>query len=121
MWGEIRGESEVNAFNRRMPAPVLRQALTLAITAMAAVAAGTLVVLSTNDLGLSPVLLEVMGAFTTTGLSTGVTPEIDGVGHAVLMALMFLGRVGPLTLGVALVLRERERLYSHPEERPIVG
>ena len=121
VWGEIRGESEVNAFHRRMPAPVLRQALTLAIASMAAVAAGTLVVLSSNDMGLSPVLLEVMAAFTTTGLSTGVTPEINGVGHAVLMALMFLGRVGPLTLGVALVLRERERLYSHPEERPIVG
>jgi Trk-type K+ transport system membrane component len=37
------------------------------------------------------------------------------------MVLMFLGRVGPITLGVALVLRERERLFSHPEERPIVG
>jgi len=121
VWAEIRGENEVNAFNRRMPAPVLRQALTLAIVSMGAVSVGTLIVLSSNDLGLSEVLFEVTSAFTTTGLSTGVTPRINGVGHAVLMVLMFLGRVGPLTLGVALVLRERERLYSNPEERPIVG
>ena len=121
VWAEIRGENEVDAFNRRMPAPVLRQALTLAIVSMGAVSVGTLVVLSSNDLGLSQVLFEVMSAFTTTGLSTGVTPQINGVGHVVLMVLMFLGRVGPLTLGVALVLRERERLYSNPEERPIVG
>jgi Trk-type K+ transport system membrane component len=37
------------------------------------------------------------------------------------MVLMFLGRVGPITLGTALVLRERERLYRYPEERPIIG
>jgi Trk-type K+ transport system membrane component len=121
VWAEIHGENEVNAFNRRMPAPVLRQALTLAIVSMGVVSVGTLIVLSSNDLGLSEVLFEVTSAFTTTGLSTGVTPQINGVGHAVLMVLMFLGRVGPLTLGVALVLRERERLYSNPEERPIVG
>jgi Trk-type K+ transport system membrane component len=38
-----------------------------------------------------------------------------------LVPLMLLGRIGPLTLFVALVLRERERLFTHPEERPIIG
>lgn len=121
VWAELRGESEVNVFSRRIPTQAQRQALTLAVISVTAVVVGTLAVLATNDLGLSAILFEVMSAFTTTGLSTGITPELNGIGHGVLMVLMFLGRVGPLTLGVALVLRERERLYSHPEERPIVG
>lgn len=121
VWAELRGESEVNVFSRRIPTQAQRQALTLAVISVTAVVVGTLTILATNDLGLSAILFEVMSAFTTTGLSTGITPELNGFGHGVLMVLMFLGRVGPLTLGVALVLRERERLYSHPEERPIVG
>ena len=62
-----------------------------------------------------------MSAFSTVGLSTGITDDLDGVGQALLMPLMLIGRVGPLTLFVALVLRERDVLYRHPEERPLVG
>jgi trk system potassium uptake protein len=79
------------------------------------------VLVATNDLDLSSALFECISAFSTTGLSTGITGRLDGVGDAILMVLMFVGRVGPLTLGVALALRERERLFSHPEERPLVG
>ncbi len=82
---------------------------------------GARIVLATNDVTLAVALFEVMAAFTTAGLSTGITADLNSTGHAVLMVLMFLGRVGPLTLGVALVLRERERLYSNPEERPLIG
>jgi len=73
----------------------------------------------THPLGQS--LFEAISAFGTVGLSTGITAELTTIGQAVLIALMFLGRVGPQTLGVALVLRERERLFRHPEERPIIG
>ena len=121
VWAELRGENAVNVFNRRIPVQAQRQALTLTVISMSAVVIGTLAVLATSDFGLSAVLFEVMAAFTTTGLSTGITPDLNAFGRGVLMVLMFLGRVGPLTLGVALVLRERERLYSNPEERPIVG
>lgn len=118
---ELRGEREVAAFGRAVPAPVLRQALTIAILAVNAVVLATLVLVATNDLDLSAALFECISAFSTTGLSTGVTGGLDAVGDAILMALMFLGRVGPVTLGVALVLRERDRLFTHPEERPLVG
>lgn len=121
VWAEIRGESEVNAFTRRIPVGAQRQALAVAAISVNVVVIGALVMLGTNDLGLSQVLFEAISAFTTTGLSTGITTQLDGLGQAVLMVLMFLGRVGPLTLGVALVLRERDRRYSHPEERPLVG
>ena len=89
--------------------------------AVNAVVIGTLLVMATNDIEFSDALFECIAAFTTAGLSTGVTAGLNGFGQGVLIVLMFLGRVGPLTLGVALVLRERERLYTHPEERPLVG
>jgi trk system potassium uptake protein TrkH len=121
IWAELRSEREVVAFGRAVPAPVLRQALTIAVIAINAVVLATLVLVATNDLDLSSALFECISAFSTTGLSTGVTGGLDTVGDAILMTLMFLGRVGPVTLGVALVLRERERLFTHPEERPLVG
>jgi Trk-type K+ transport system membrane component len=118
---EIRGEAEVNAFRRRIPEAVQRQALTVAALSINTIVLGALVVLASNDLPFADVVFEVAAAFTTAGLSTGITAELNGLGHAVLMVLMFLGRIGPLTLGVALVLRERDRRYSHPDERPLVG
>ena len=121
VWAEVRGEREVAAFDRAIPSATLRQALTIAVIALNAVVLATLILVASNDLGLSSALFECVSAFSTTGLSTGVTGDLDTTGQAILMILMFLGRVGPITLGVALVLRERERLFSHPEERPIVG
>jgi Trk-type K+ transport system membrane component len=121
VWAELRSERQVAAFDRAIPAPTLRQALTITVVAITAVVLATLVVIASNDVGLSSGLFECISAFSTTGLSTGITASLNDVGKAILMALMFLGRVGPITLGVALVLRERERLFSRPEERPIVG
>jgi len=121
VWAELRGDPEVTAFRRRIPASVQRQALTIAVLAINAIVIGTLLVMSTNAIAFSDALFECIAAFTTAGLGTGVTAGLNVFGQGVLMLLMFLGRVGPLTLGVALVLRERERLYNHPEERPLVG
>jgi len=121
VWAELHGQREVVAFGRAVPPATLRQALTVAVVAAGAVMLATLLLAATNALDLGNALFESISAFSTTGLSTGVTGALDTTGQAILMILMFLGRVGPITLGVALVLRERERLFSHPEERPIVG
>ncbi len=121
VWAEVRGESEVMAFRRRIPLPVQRQALTIAVLAVNAVVVGALLLMSTNEIAFADALFECIAAFSTAGLGTGVTTGLNGFGQGVLIVLMLLGRVGPLTLGVALVLRERDRLYTHPEERPLVG
>jgi Trk-type K+ transport system membrane component len=67
------------------------------------------------------VLFETTSAFATVGLSTGITPEIGEPGQLVLVALMFLGRLGPITLVSALALRERNRRYRYPEGAPLIG
>ncbi|WP_369408664.1 potassium transporter TrkG [Herbidospora daliensis] len=65
---------------------------------------------------LDRVMFEVVSAFGTVGLSTGITAGFPTAGKLLLVALMFVGRVGPLTLGAALALTSRPRRYQLPEE-----
>ncbi|MGX7828120.1 TrkH family potassium uptake protein [Actinokineospora sp. 24-640] len=118
---EIRGEPTVHVLGRRLSAQVQRQALTVALLSVGAVMTATLTLLLLTGFPLDAVLFEVVSAFGTVGLSTGITAELPAAGQLVLVALMFLGRLGPITLASALALRERARRYELPEERPIVG
>jgi trk system potassium uptake protein TrkH len=121
VWAEIRGEDQVNVFSRRVPIFAQRQAFAVAFIAAGAVALCTLMLTAASQFGLSGTLFEALSAFGTVGLSTGITADFTAFGQWILIVLMFLGRVGPHTLGVALALRERQRLYRLPEERPIIG
>jgi trk system potassium uptake protein len=121
IWSETRGDPEVVLFGRTSPGPVQRQALSVALLGLGAAVIGTFVLLSVSDAGLARSLFEAFSAFGTVGLSTGITPTLPEVGHLTLIVLMFIGRVGPITLFAALVLRHRQRLYRLPEERPIIG
>jgi trk system potassium uptake protein len=121
VWAEVRGDPHVTAFSRRLPAHTQRQAFTIATIALSAVVVSTLALMAESKFTLSQALFEALSAFGTVGLSTGITADVATVGQWILIALMYLGRVGPHTLGVALALRERQRLYRFPEERPIIG
>jgi potassium uptake TrkH family protein len=121
IWSEVRGESAVNAFDRRIGSRVHRQALTVALLGVAAVVGTTLLIMEISKLPLIHVLFEVTSAFATVGLSTGVTAELPGAAHLLLVLVMFLGRLGPITLVSAIALRDRGRLYKLPEGRPIIG
>ncbi|MEW2352154.1 potassium transporter TrkG [Spirillospora sp. NPDC029432] len=121
IWAELRGESRVNVGHRRLPEGTQRQAVAIALMAVGFVVTATFALLVMTEHTLDRVLFEVISAFATVGLSTGITGDLPTAGHALLVALMFVGRIGPLTLGTALALRERTRRYELPEERPIVG
>ena len=121
IWSEMRGDQDVTLFGRRAPSSAQRQALAVALLGLGAGVLGTFVLLSVGDAGMGRSLYESFSAFGTVGLSTGITPFLPDVGKVTLIALMFLGRVGPVTLFAALVLRQRQRLYRFPEERPIIG
>ncbi len=118
---EVRGEPAVSAFGREISGTVIRQALSIALLGVALVVLGTIVVLALTGLDLDRVLFEVVSAFATNGLSTGITPTLPASAQYVLVVLMFVGRLGPITLASALALRDRHKLFRLPEERPIVG
>jgi trk system potassium uptake protein TrkH len=121
IWAELRGERRVAVHRRQLPPDVQRQALTVALLSVGAVMASTWALLVMSDDTLDRLLFEAISAFGTVGLSTGVTPDLPPAAHVLLTVLMFAGRLGPITLGAALALRSRPRLYTYPEERPIVG
>ena len=118
---EIRGDASVNVFHRRLPPHVQRQALSVALLGVAAVVGPAITFLLISDFSLDQVLFEAVSAFGTVGLSTGITAGLPAGGQLLLVGLMFIGRLGPVTLAAALALRQRETLYRLPEERPIVG
>lgn len=121
IWAEVRGERDVQAFDRRIGERVVRQALTIALLSVGLVTAATVVLVEITRMSTHLVLFEVVSAFATVGLSTGITADVGTAGHLVLTVLMFVGRLGPITLVSALALRERQRLYHHPEGRPLIG
>ncbi len=118
---EARGAQAVNVAGRRLPASVQREAVSVALLGVAAVVVPSFVLLLVTDFALDRVLFEAASAFGTVGLSTGITADLPPAGQLVLVAVMFMGRLGPVTLAAALALRRRPVLYRLPEERPIVG
>lgn len=121
MWAEARGDPDVVVFERRIPQAVQRQALTVALLAIGVVIGATMLLLATSQLGRADLMFEVISALATVGLSANLTPLLSVTSQLVIIALMIVGRVGPITLFAALVLREHDRLYRYPEERPIIG
>ncbi|RDI34905.1 TrkH family potassium uptake protein [Lentzea flaviverrucosa] len=118
---EVRAEPSVHVMGRRLSAEVQRQAVTVALLGVGVVMVSTLVLLATTSFRLDAVLVETTAAFGGVGMSTGITPQLSPTGQLVIIVLMFIGRVGPITLVSSLALRERRRRYELPEERPIVG
>lgn len=93
----------------------------MALLGIGLVAVGTFTLLAETNQRLDVVLFEAVSALGTVGLSTGITASLPDAGKVLLIVLMFLGRLGPLTLASALALRQRTHLYERPEERTIVG
>lgn len=121
IWNEVRGREQVTIAHRSISPSVQRQALTVALLGVAAVIAGTLLLLMLTDYSLEKVLFESISAFATVGVSTGITYHLPESAQWVLMALMFTGRIGTITVASSLALSSRPRLFRLPEERPIIG
>jgi trk system potassium uptake protein TrkH len=124
IWSELRGDSDVTVFDRRIVPSTLRQALTVALGGVALVIVSTLAITVTvppEVIPLDRILFEVVSAFSTTGLSTGITADLEGWHQVLLVVLMFLGRLGPITLGTGLALRQRARVIRQPEGAVIIG
>jgi potassium uptake TrkH family protein len=121
IWSEIRGEPDTTVAHRSIGPGTARQALTVALLGLGVIAVGTMLILLETDYSLDVVLFETVSAFATVGLSMGITPDLPATAQMTLMVLMYVGRVGTVTVATALALNTRHRHYRLPEERPIVG
>lgn len=128
IWAMVRGSTEPTLFRRRIPAPLVARAFSIALLGFLAlnVAAGLLLLFEGRQL--LPTLFETTSAFGTVGLSTGESgAPISLVGHfsnpgkLLVVAMMFMGRIGPLTLAVAIAGKRSLARIRYPEGRILVG
>lgn len=116
-----RGRSRVWIGNRELEAVHVQRALLVLSSALVAAALGTLVLLLTEGRDLMVTTFEVFSALGTVGLSLGLTPVLSPVGQLVIIVLMFLGRLGPLTLASSLTGSTHEPHVRLPRGRIQIG
>jgi trk system potassium uptake protein TrkH len=120
-FAEARGKESMEAFGRRIPRDMLRLAVSVVLWGATTVAVGSILLLQISQAPLDLVLFDVISAFATCGLSTGLTASLPPEGVYIQSAIMFMGRIGTVTLAAALAASQSRQLFTRPEERPIVG
>jgi len=125
-----RGDDGVSIFKRTVPDETVSKALFILILAFAIVTVATLA-LAATETGDEPyrrsetrfieVMFEVVSAFGTVGLSTGITSGLSGLGKFILVLVMFVGRVGPLSIAAIVGQRRGAAKYRYAEENVMVG
>lgn len=118
---QVRGEDRITLFRRELPRTLVFKAFAVLALSSLLVLCGTLALMLSDGLRLMPALFEVTSAFGTAGLSLDVTPTLSPFGKVLIAAVMFLGRVGPITFIVALTVRQRPSRYSYPKEDIAIG
>ena len=118
---EVLGRRDAGLFDRRFGSEVERQALTVTVMAATIVFAAATYISSITDLPLPAILFECISAFATVGLSTGITADLPPSAEVVIVLLMFVGRVGTITVATALAVGRRPRPYRFAKENLIVG
>ena len=125
MLSVVRGEDEVNVARRRLPGDITRRALAVAVLFLTTLLTGTLMIslIENGQFPLEDVFFEASSAMGTVGVSAIGTPNLSSASRAVLLPMMFLGRVGPLTLAVAVAKRQGrvKTVSKYPEERIMIG
>jgi trk system potassium uptake protein TrkH len=117
----IRGRSEVTLLKRKLPSSLIHRALTLTIAAITLIIISTIGILVFDKYSLKEVLFEVISAFGTVGLSTGITPALSIPSKIILILTMFIGRIGISTLSLAIAIRSIVNKMAYPEETITIG
>ena len=115
-----RGDTHVTVFGRTIPQSVVYRSAAIAVITLGLALTGALVLSGTLDLPLEQSLFEVASAVGTVGLSLGATSALNPLGKYVLVAMMFVGRIGPLTLALTMG-KPRPSKVRYPEEDVAVG
>ena len=122
-----KNREKVFMLGRTIPQGIVRRAILIFILALAWIFLATVlfVIFEKNNLGSENIIMralfEVTSAFGTVGLTTGITSQLSTIGKILIIITMFAGRIGPLTLALAVAIKEVKIDYTYPEERLMVG
>jgi len=118
----VRGKTDVVIFRSRIERERVYKAITVTLLSLSLILLVTMILSITENHMFMGVLFEVTSAFTTSGLSMGLTPDLSPVGKMLIMGMMYFGRVGPLTLFYAVGPKPgRRQLYRYAEGKIIIG
>lgn len=121
VYSTLRGQRDSVLFKRRISAATRNKAWSTILLAILWINAATLCLTVTEQDALLPMLFEVVSAFATVGLSLGYTPELSLLGQLIIIGTMYVGRVGVLTLGMAIWQQRKTSAMRYPEENLMVG
>ena len=130
IWNRMKGNEEVNIFNRTIPREIISRTISIIFASVFSIAIITSVLLITGGGNLPPTesryffveyLFDTVSAFGTVGLSMGITPKLNDIQKYALIIMMFAGRVGPLTLAFSLSRSTERRGLTYAEEGVMVG
>ncbi|MGL5353190.1 MAG: TrkH family potassium uptake protein, partial [Clostridium sp.] len=118
----IKGREDTEVFGRRFSKSLVYKAFTLLFIGMGLIIIVTMM-LSYTEKGVSfmDLLYETTSAFGTAGLSTGLTPKLSNIGKILIMLMMYFGRVGPLTVVLAMARKRKKSGYKYPEGKILIG
>jgi len=122
---QVRGQEEVRAFGRKIPRSLIAKSVTVMTLSTLLVFGAALALMISDDVPAFTALFEVASGFGTVGLSLGpgygLATELGTFGKILLAFVMFAGRVGPITVVVALSERSKPSRYTYPEEDIAIG
>ncbi len=122
---QVRGREEVTAFGRRIPSSLIAKSVTVMTLSTLLVVGAALALMISDGVAFLTALFEVTSAFGTVGLSLGpgygLAAGLSAFGKILLALVMFAGRVGPITVVLALSERTKPRRYTYPEEEIAIG
>lgn len=127
LWSTVKGQQDATVFGRRLPVDMTARAFLLTTMVTIIIIVATTVLLLTENKSLIATLFEVASAFGTVGLSTGdggvlsLSGLFSGVGKIVIAITMYVGRLGPLLLSIAVARRAYVQRYRYPEEKVLIG
>jgi trk system potassium uptake protein TrkH len=117
----LRNRERVEVFERTIPQGLVNKAMAVTLVALAAVALAVFGLTLTESGPFISLAFEAVSAFGTVGLSMGITPTLTDAGKLIVTATMFVGRVGPLTLALALAERPAPAQVVYPSDRVMIG
>jgi trk system potassium uptake protein TrkH len=117
----LKGRRELSLYNRRIALSNFREATSLITLSGIIVFIVVFLLFLFENLPFEKLLFEAISAFGTVGLSMGVTDKLGRAGRLLITLLMYIGRIGPLTLIYALSMRKREPNIRYAEEKIAIG
>jgi trk system potassium uptake protein TrkH len=117
----LRGRDEVELLGRRMPPSVVNRSLSIVIVAGIIIAVFLISLVATQDIEFEKLFFETVSAFGTVGLSIDTTNLLNDTGKVLIIFVMYIGRIGPLTLAIAIGQRKIAQGYQLPKGRIAVG